>query len=79
MATREQFSVSMLPEVKTKLEKLAALRQITLSQLLELIAQKEVDSIDAATWDAIGKLQTKVGGRVPQTTPGSARPRRKQN
>ena len=78
MATREQFSISMLPETKQKLEKLAALRQITLSQLIEWICNHELDSIDPSTWDALEKLQAKVGGKVPPTTPSAARPKRKQ-
>ncbi len=48
----------MSPELKGKLEQIAALRGMSLSALIEELGQREVDSLDRNVWDKIAQLQS---------------------
>ncbi len=62
---RDQFSISMLHDLHLKLDKLAGMRQMTTSQLIEKICLKEVAIIDDATWDMIDKVREHLDESAP--------------
>ncbi len=75
MTNRTQFSISMDPEVKAKLEKLAGLKQVTLAQFIEMIGKEKIATVDQETWDIIEKLQAKLN-KDDMAAPAAAARRR---
>ncbi len=67
---RVQFSISMKPKVKIQLDKLAGLRQITTSLLIERICEEKLGTIDEQTWNLIETLQSRldIGAEVVPAT-----------
>ncbi len=57
---RIQFSISTYPEIKEKLESLAAINRMTLSEFMEKLALDAIAGVDPQTWNMIRTLEEKA-------------------
>ncbi len=75
---RQQFSITMKPSTREKLEKLARMRDTTVAALLERLAEKELSQIDDQTWAMIDSIQERVREKDAPAKTAAGR-KRKQN
>ncbi len=57
---RDQFSISMKQSLHKKLEKLADMRHLTTSMLIERIVAEKLATIGDSTWDMIDKVREQL-------------------
>ncbi len=61
---KPQFSITMDPALKAKLEEIAALRGISLSTLIEEMTRKELARITPETWEELQRIRRVLTGEI---------------